>query len=388
MVLKGAALYLDVYNEPDERPMADIDVLIRPADVERAMPLLESLGLHRGQPAFREDFFPKYYYEVEYRVGLLSAFEIDVHVRPFRVMRYSRTMPDEAFWDRATPVQFGEATVLVPSAEDMLIHLAVHSAIHGNLDPRWLTDIEKFCSDRDLDWEQLLDRVRRWRLSVAVSSAFDAVAEHAGPVCPASVTDRLRNHPRTWRDRLALWHAPRDREHLARSVLVNLLTTPGRRFRLGYLRDVLIPDREYLGEWSTRKGAKGPAWLMRCLWPVLSRLPFVGGVGDAVETRESPIHGLGVFAVRDVRAGEVMASYRGRPVDRNGTYVSMHTDRWGRPRHHEIVGPLKYLNHSCRPTATLHNFKLKALVPHRTDQEVTIDYGDGTCDCRRGESDD
>ncbi len=70
-------------------------------------------------------------------------------------------------------------------------------------------------------------------------------------------------------------------------------------------------------------------------------------------------------------------------VDSEGTYVSYHTDASGNKRHHEITGPLKYLNHSCRPNAELGGFRLKALVAIAAGQEITMSYGDNACDCDR-----
>ena len=102
-----------------------------------------------------------------------------------------------------------------------------------------------------------------------------------------------------------------------------------------------------------------------------------------MEARSSAVHGLGDFATRDIEQGDVSARYRGRGVDREGTYVSYHTDASGNKRHHEITGPLKYLNHSCRPNAELGGFRLKALVAIRAGQEITMSYGDDACDCDR-----
>ena len=102
-----------------------------------------------------------------------------------------------------------------------------------------------------------------------------------------------------------------------------------------------------------------------------------------IETRKSPVHGVGVFATRELAAGEVVARYRGTPTDREGTYVSYHDDETGTERRHEITGQLRFLNHSCRPNAKLARFRLVAIRPIRRGQEITIDYGEDACRCRR-----
>ena len=55
VVLKGLALIARFYRDPGLRPMADVDVLVPPSDVERASELAVSLGWHpryRLTPAF------------------------------------------------------------------------------------------------------------------------------------------------------------------------------------------------------------------------------------------------------------------------------------------------------------------------------------------------
>ncbi len=90
LALKGAALNLVLYDRPDERPMGDLDLLIKPENVEDAFAILEKLGCLRGEPLVREDFFPRFHYEVEFRAGDIYPVKIDLHVRPFRPLRSTR----------------------------------------------------------------------------------------------------------------------------------------------------------------------------------------------------------------------------------------------------------------------------------------------------------
>ncbi len=53
-------------------------------------------------------------------------------------------------------------------------------------------------------------------------------------------------------------------------------------------------------------------------------------------------------------------------------------------RRHEITGPLKYLNHACRPNAELAGFRLTALVDIAEGREITMNYGDDACNCMNG----
>jgi hypothetical protein len=388
MVLKGAALQLVLDTDPDARPMADLDLLVHPHHVDRAQQLLEQLGGLRSPSQFREDFFPRYYYEIQYTMGGLRPVTIDLHVRPFRVPRHARLVSDGALWRDAVRIDAGAAPVLVPTAERMLIHLAAHSAVHGNGERRWRDDVRRWVAAHadDLDWDRFLDDVAGWRLALPVASGIAAAEATHGPIVPDDVRRRLERLPAGWRDRLALWHAPRDAEHKVMQVLVQVVTTPGWRFTLGYLGAILVPDRDYMSAWSHRHGG-GATWpamarLRRVLEPIVRRLPRLRLPSRAIELGRSAIHGRGVFARRDVRPGAVIARYRGRRIEREGTYVATHVDADGTERWHEITGLLKFLNHSCRPNAELRGFRLRALRPIARGQEITIDYGEDACDCR------
>ena len=387
LVLKGAALNLTLYDRADERPMGDLDLLIKPEHVEATFALLEELGCFRREPLVREDFFPRFYYEVEYAAGSVYPVKLDLHVRPFRPLRYSRLVPTDALWGRAEPVRIGQATVLVPSADDMLIHLAAHSAIHGNARPIWLQDVKRWADAHrtNIEWSRLVDKVQAWGLVLPVREAIRTAQRDFGRVCPPEVLHRLSQLRVNWRDRLALYQAPRDGAHPVSHVAVNVLCTPGWRFSLGYLLAVLLPDRGHMSEWYCRRHWGWLPWahVLRWLSPVTRRVPRFWTWFTKIEARESPIHGVGVFATQDMRAGEVIARYRGKPVERDGLYVVAHTGPGGDQQRYEITGKLKFLNHCCRPTAQLAGFKLIALRPIRAGQEITIDYGEDACDCRR-----
>jgi hypothetical protein len=69
VALKGAALHAIGLYAVGERPMADIDLLVKPADVERMALLLESLGFYQACASWKERVFTPI---VERAVGALG----------------------------------------------------------------------------------------------------------------------------------------------------------------------------------------------------------------------------------------------------------------------------------------------------------------------------
>lgn len=365
MVLKGAALNLTVFRQPDERPMGDLDLMVRPEQVHDAIALLEELGCRPGRPQVRGDFFPRFYYEREFVFGGTYPVVIDLHVRPFRPLRYARKIPAEAFWSEAVELQVGAGWVLAPSFEDMLIHLAAHSAVHANERRMWLADIARWSSEwqETMDWDRFLAHVQVWGLALPVRDAIGKTEETLGPVCPATVRGRLSAMPVSWRDRLALRQAPRDSDHPAAHVLTNALCTPGVLFVLSYLRAVLLPDRGHMGEWYDRRhfGWLPVSYLLRVASPVLRRAPWLWQRLFKIEVRDGTAFGSGVFAGRILAAGERIGSFG---VDRD-------------------EGKLKHMRHSCRPNTRMRGRALYAVRAIDSDEELTVDHGPDACSCRQ-----
>ncbi|MCK4659750.1 MAG: nucleotidyltransferase family protein [Phycisphaerae bacterium] len=365
MALKGAALNLTIYDQPDHRPMADLDLMVKPEDAETAVRLLEELGCRPGRPLMREDFFPRFHYETELIAGHIYPMRIDLHVRPLRPLCYARRVDPEALWRGAEVVQAGRAEVLIPSLEDMLIHLAAHSSVHANIRPLWLADIKIWADawrDR-IDWDRFLEHVRSWGLVLPVRQAIARTEEAFGEVCPPEVRVRLLQEPVTWRDRLALRQAPRDAEHPAAHVLVDAVCTPGWWFVLCYLWAVLIPDRRHMGGWYSHRHWGWLPWahVLRLVSPVLRRIPRLWTWFARIEVRESRTRAPGVFATRVIGAGERIAQ-----LDSDAG-----------------AGKLRYLNHSCHPNAERSGCELLALKAICVGDRITIDCGTGACECRR-----
>lgn len=278
MLLKGAALHLTLYERPEQRPMTDVDLLVRLEDASAAQEVLAGLGATPGPPLVRKNFFPDYYYETEWNLGAGSAaVRIDLHARPLRPLRYARTIPPGAIWDRATPVRLGSASVWVPSVEDMALHLAAHAAVHGFSRPQWLTELNAWLVAHDdvFDWQLLLQRATDWRLTEPLRLALHRVIDEHGLRLPRTFARGLARARPSWADRLAVWHAPRDATHSATHVLVNVLTTPGWRFKLGYLLAVALPDRPHMSGWYGRRH-RGWFWCaqaVRWLRPTVAWAP-------------------------------------------------------------------------------------------------------------------
>src|SRR5262245_9834084 len=161
ILLKGMYLAHRSYQRPEDRPMSDIDLLVRTGDLDRFEATLLRLGYvpTRPSPHWREIHFhlsplvhPSYRHQVEIHWGLTppaSRIQLDM----------------AAIWERAEPFLINGRPTLVLSPEDAMIHLVIHSLFmdkfrHDGL--RQIRDIALFIgsmSDR-MNWNVVIERAR------------------------------------------------------------------------------------------------------------------------------------------------------------------------------------------------------------------------------------
>ena len=98
-----------------------------------------------------------------------------------------------------------------------------------------------------------------------------------------------------------------------------------------------------------------------------------------VHVGDSGIHGTGLFASREIAAGEYIGTFHGPPATRDGMYVLWVFDE---DNPEQALGRsgrnlLRYLNHDTPGNATFDGFDLYACRIIGRDQEITIDYESG-----------
>lgn len=96
---------------------------------------------------------------------------------------------------------------------------------------------------------------------------------------------------------------------------------------------------------------------------------------------KSPVHGKGVFAVRDIWKGEVVGRYESRPTtvssERN-RYVLELYDEDGKFLEYRLgINEFKYINHSSDPNVEMGDeLEFIALRDIKQDEELLWYYGD------------
>ena len=170
IVLKGAHLAQLVYQTKAGRQMADIDLLVKPADLSAAtLTLLENGYAFEIEP-----------HDIEgWRKEHPGSHHLPSFVKPPRPrveLHWAISPPPNPaevpnVWEQACRASIAGVEARVLSPEDLLIHLCLHSRLH-----RFGQGLRPVCDlaiairhyQRELDWNKLLRRAKAWRAKQCV----------------------------------------------------------------------------------------------------------------------------------------------------------------------------------------------------------------------------
>ena len=133
MPLKGSILSAEYYQDPGQRPMADLDLLIRAGDFEASAYLLKQLGYEREVVHWKHIEFSKpnnrqvVSTEVEHPANPRNL-ELHLHCREtFGGPTLDLT---GLMWQQATAGNLLEERATLPADEALWLHLLVHATYH------------------------------------------------------------------------------------------------------------------------------------------------------------------------------------------------------------------------------------------------------------------
>jgi len=157
---KGPVLAVQAYGSVGLRPFADLDVLVPPAELDRAAAVLTAEGYRpryrftpRQDAAFRrvDGDYPWEHPET----GAL----VELHAR-VSSRRFGVPLETEALWARAVRVPLGGRSVPAPGPEDHLLVLAVHGCKHRWERLEWICGVAELLRGGEADGDALLERAR------------------------------------------------------------------------------------------------------------------------------------------------------------------------------------------------------------------------------------
>ena len=196
IVLKGAALADAIYLNRALRPMSDVDLLVRKADVTIAESILAGMGykLHEWQQDSKDWFWRADYhfsFSRDLNATMRSCMEVHWHVES---QAESSHVDIDGFWDRAVRAEIAGVPAFVLCAEDLLLYLCLHACKHeltGGL--RAFCDISEVVRHNGylIDWDQLQARAGEWNIEPFVYAALHVAHALLDAPIPQQMRDRI-----------------------------------------------------------------------------------------------------------------------------------------------------------------------------------------------------
>ncbi|MEX1258783.1 MAG: nucleotidyltransferase family protein [Gemmatimonadota bacterium] len=168
IVLKGGALRHMAYDHPLERWMGDLDLLVHAEDMTPLLSTLSTLGYSSEySAAAREGIEEHHYHHV---VTHPNGFIVEAHQGLTRPGAPCALDPVR-FFQRATEIHpSGGAPMLVPSPEDMVLHLVSQIEQEGCRRLSRIVDLDRvIAAFTELDWDYLRNRGEAGNLGVALA---------------------------------------------------------------------------------------------------------------------------------------------------------------------------------------------------------------------------
>jgi Uncharacterised nucleotidyltransferase len=210
IVLKGCAIGLGYYGDLGLRPMGDIDLMVRPADIGAAVERLTSDGWtdyterKPGGTVFRH----AHTYSL-WRGGDVGC---DLH---WMIGEHMLLGPGEdptpLFWPAARRLEVAGVPTLALSPTDQLLHVILHGAQPQNASRlQWIADATMILRSAEIDWNRFEELAIRVRDTIRISDALAYLNDPFARGVPAGSVARLRAHPVSRFDRLEYALASRD----------------------------------------------------------------------------------------------------------------------------------------------------------------------------------
>jgi len=192
LLYKGPALAIQAYGQLALRPFVDLDLLVRPCDLDRSIEVMAGLGFEafpKLTPTRRRSYL-RSECELWFDVADRSC-PVEVHWA-VRERLYSFPMVVEGILERATSVTLCGQQVATMAPEDLLLVLCIHGAKHGWSQLKWICDLDRIIATTPaLDWDATFAHARALRGERLLLYGLAVAAQVLGTTLAPEVMSRL-----------------------------------------------------------------------------------------------------------------------------------------------------------------------------------------------------
>lgn len=250
LILKGAALAQVVYGDVALRPMSDLDLLIRPADLPQVRQCLQALGYTAHNLEIQEGYTDEFRNEAFFFKDGLTRVGIDLHWKLVSLTYYQRVLSSEWFWETALPIEFDRTPTSILGYEAQLLHLCAHLFWHHQGEGMlWQHDIAEFLMlyQDKIDWIEVLKQAQRFRLVLPLQQVLPEIMGHWQVTLPPGILEEIRLlQPSPEEQTLFAWLNARYLRTTLRYFLADLTGLSGWQQKSRFLWNTVFPSSRYM----------------------------------------------------------------------------------------------------------------------------------------------
>ena len=256
VVLKGAALTVDVRTDIGLRPWSDLDLLVDRHDAPAVVEALTGLGFRSGRAETTTG--ATLAHENELLLVGPTGCHVDLHWALFDSPFYQTRTAAGALWAYTRPVRIAGAPALALTPEWQLLHLCGHLVLHHRGDELlWLSDIAALTMRyrESLQWEVVCAEAQRLDLVIALQRTVSAVVDRLAAPIPDEAREAIAALRPSPHEEAVVSRLRDRRRSMAAQLAFDLRSMRSWRDRLAFARTRLFPSVDYM---RLRYGVRSP----------------------------------------------------------------------------------------------------------------------------------
>jgi hypothetical protein len=203
IVLKGVPLLAKVYKNTAARSIGDADMLVDPKSFKRTVELMKT---HNWKYIYQSPFAinklsgplaDKYIEEITFFND--QNIQIDIHRSLFTYLfkeNREHPMSYDEILKHSIDCDLKGTKCKMPCNEDMIIHIVVHGSRQVyQRTLRWVLDVISIIRTVPIDWQFLLERIKKFDVAVELSVAFSYLFKNYSIAVPESFIRELSRLP-------------------------------------------------------------------------------------------------------------------------------------------------------------------------------------------------